>query len=438
MEILNLFFTISILILLNFFSFFLILKKKNINLKINLIDTLGSNYIILLNCILFFSFFNPDKNFLFIILMLISFFSLIFFFRQKIKINNKIIFIFFILLIILISIDIASNFDFSWDTKKYYLHKATAFYQNFFVNDLFKKTEYPHFPTYLWAFFWKNSFLNYEYIGRLTYGYTFVLSIFYFTNSLKLSDSYKILTAIIIFLTIYKQELFDGRPDILMFSFFLFIARNFYELFHNKNQSFHNIFIIFLTLNLILWTKSEGVAYVIIFAITIFFFLKTNFNKKIIFLLGVVFLIFIKLLFYHYYDLSLNPNEETFKLNIFEKFNLLFLLERTLQIFSWYAIYFIANPIIIITSGFFIIILFNFKAILNNFKYLYFFFILKFMVIYGTFLITAYPMPFHLKYSLDRIILHSSGLWLIIAVYLANNLYKNKKLKFKKIKLNFL
>lgn len=438
MEILNLFFTISILVLLSFFSFFLTLKKKTFNLNINLIDTLGSNYIILLNCILLFSFFNPNKSILFIVLISISIFSLISFFRKNIKINSKIIFIFFIFLIILVSIDIANNFDFSWDTKKYYLHKATAFYQNFFVNDFFKKTEYPHFPTYLWAFFWKNSFLNYEYIGRLTYGYTFVLSIFYFTNSLKLNDSYKILTAIIIFLTIYKPELFDGRPDVLMFSFFLFIARNFYELFHNKDQSFYNISIIFLTLNLLLWTKSEGVAYVIICVITIFFFLKTNLNKKIIFLFSVMFLIFLKLLFYHYYGLSLNPNEETFKINIFEEINLIFLLERTLQIFSWYFVYFIANPIIIISSIFLVIIFFNFQIILTKFKYLYLFFVLKFLVIFGTFLITAYPMPFHLKYSLDRIILHSSGLWLIISIFFVNYLYKNKKLKFKKFNLDFL
>jgi hypothetical protein len=438
MEILNLFFTVLILVLLSFFSFFIILKKKAINLKIDIIDTLGTSYIILLNCILLFSFFNPDKNILFIILILISIFSLIFFIKKKFKINNKIIFIFFVFLTIIVSIDIANNFDFSWDTKKYYLHKATAFYQNFFVNDFFKKTEYPHFPTYLWAFFWKNSYLDYEYVGRFAYGYTFIISIFYFTNSLKLNDGYKVLAAILIFLTIYKTELFDGRPDILMFSFFLFIARNLYELFHNKDQSFYNISIIFLTLNLILWTKSEGVAYVLIFAITIFVFLKNNFNKKIIFLFGIIFLISLKLLFYHYYGLSLNPNEETFKIDIFEKISLVFLLERSIQILSWFVIYFIANPIVMITSIFLLIILFNFKIILKNFKYLYFFFIFKFIVIFGTYLITSYPMPFHLKYSLDRIILHSSGLWLIILIFFINYLYKNKKLKLKKFNPNFL
>ena len=438
MEIFNLFFTVLVLILLSFFSFFIIFKKKTINLKIDLIDTLGTNYIILLNCILLFSLFNPDKNILFIILVLISIFSLIFFLKKNFLINDKKIFIFFVFLIIIVSIDIANNFDFSWDTKKYYLHKATAFYQNFFVNDFFKKTEYPHFPTYLWAFFWKNSYLDYEYVGRLAYGYTFLLSIFYFTNSLKLNDGYKVLTAILIFLTIYKTELFDGRPDILMFSFFLFIARNLYELFHNKDQSFYNFFIIFLTLNLVLWTKSEGVAYMVISAITIFIFSKIDFNKKIIFLFGIIFLISLKLLFYHYYGLSLNPNEETFKIDIFKKISLIFLFERSIQILSWFVIYFIANPIVMITSFFLLIIFFNFKIILNNFKYLYFFFVFKFMVIFGTYLITAYPMPFHLKYSLDRVILHSSGLWLIISIFFINYLYKNKKLKLKKFNLDSL
>ena len=176
METLNLFFTIFILILLSFFSFFLIPKKKFVNSKINLIDALGSSYIILLNFILIFSFFNPNKNIIFIILGLTSIFSLISFFKKNIKINSKIIFIFYIFLIIVVSIDISNNFDFSWDTKKYYLHKATAFYQNFFVDDFFKKTEYPHFPTYLWAFFWKNIFLSFH-IDKI-YFFKFILKRF--------------------------------------------------------------------------------------------------------------------------------------------------------------------------------------------------------------------------------------------------------------------
>ena len=53
------------------------------------------------------------------------------------------------------------------EQKKYYLPKATAFFQNYFVEDLTKKTEYPYYPSYLWAFFWKNSFLSYEYFGRM-------------------------------------------------------------------------------------------------------------------------------------------------------------------------------------------------------------------------------------------------------------------------------
>ena len=55
--------------------------------------------------------------------------------------------------------------------------------------------------------------------------------------------------------------------------------------------------------------------------------------------------------------------------------SLIFLLERIIQIVSWFVVYFIANPIVIISSVFLLIIFFNFKNILNNFKYLYFFFI---------------------------------------------------------------
>ena len=123
----------------------------------------------------------------------------------------------------------------------------------------------------------------------------------------------------------------------------------------------------------------------------------------------------------------LNPNVETFSSKILSFIYFEFVITRSIQIFSWYFIYLLTNPIIIFSILFLILISIKYKKLLIQFNYLYFFLIAKFFVIFATFFITIYPMPFHLKYSLDRIIFHSSGLFLVIIYYFVINFLKDKK-----------
>ena len=426
-EILNIVLTIIVFLILSFFSYFALNSSKINENNTDIIDISGKNFLILLNAILILSLFNPNKQIIFFVSLFLSLVSVYIFFFKNRNITNKIFYIILFLFVLIISIDISNNFGYTWDTKKYYLHKATGFYQNFFIDDFVKKTEYPHFGTYIWSFFWKNNFLDYEYTGRLIYGYIYVLSIFYFINSFNISSHIKIFISLLLILLTYKTILFDGRPDILIFSLFLFLSKYFFEIFHKREINFVNIFFIVLILNLILWTKSEGIAYVLLATFTLLLFIKKNIKKKLLLALLVFFIISTKYATYHYYGLSLNPNVETFSSKILTSINFEFFITRSIQIFSWYFIYLFTNPIIIFSILSLIIISIKYKKLLTQFNYLYFFILAKFCVIFITFFITVYPMPFHLKYSLDRIIFHSSGLCLVVIYYCIINFLKDKK-----------
>ena len=426
-EILNIIFTLIVFLILSFFSsFFLINYSSNKN-KIDILDLSGSSFIIFLNIILIFSLINPDKELLFYFCISISLLSIFILIKKNFKIDNKILYFFLLFFVLLVSIDISNNFGYTWDTKKYYLHKSTAFYQNYFINDFVKKIEYPHFGTYIWSFFWKNNLINFEYTGRLIYGYIYVFSIFYFINSFNCEKYLKILISILLILITYKTILFDGRPDILMFALFLFISKHLNEIFHKNKFNLLNIFFVILLLNLLIWTKSEGIAYVILISLTLLIFAKGTLNKKMIFLSSIFVVILLKYFTYHYYGISLNPHHDTFNIESMNKIDFNFIISRSLDITSWYIVYLFTNPIIIFSFISFLIIFFKNKKLLTKFNYLYFFLIAKFFVLYVTFFVTAYPMPFHVKYSLDRIIFHSSGIFLLIVYYCAIYLLNDKK-----------
>ena len=343
-EILNIIFTLIVFSILSFFSSIFLVNFSSNKKKIDILDISGSSFIIFLNIILIFSLINPNKELLFYFCILISVLSIFILIKNSFNLDNKMLYSFLLLFVLLVSIDISNNFEYTWDTKKYYLHKTTAFYQNFFINDFVKKIEYPHFGSYVWAFFWKNNLINSEYTGRLIYGYIYVLSIFYFINSFNCEKYLKILVSIFLILITYKTILFDGRPDILMFAYFLFISKHLNEIFHKNKFTLLNIFFVILLLNLIIWTKSEGIAYVILIGSTLLIFAKGALNKKMIFLSLIFAVIFIKYFTYHYYGISLNPHHDTFNTEVMNKIDLNFIFIRSFEITSWYIIYLFTNP----------------------------------------------------------------------------------------------
>lgn len=415
MEFFNIIIQISFFLLLSCLPFSYVLNQKKILNNFKSIDYLSVNFLFLLNVILVFSFFNFDKEVLFLCLLILSILSLIFLIIKKVKFYNSILFYSFLFIIFFVSVDIANTFSFDWDTKKYYLPRAYAFFQSLFVDDLIKHTERPYFSTYIWSFFWKNSLIQYEYFGRMVYGYLYVLSIFYFFDIKKIELKSKIILCLVVILFTYKSSLFAGNPDILMFSLFMFLAKELYQIF-NDNISNNNLITLSLILNLMIWFKSEGMVYSIITFISVLLFLKNNNKFKILLFLSITTFLTIKILFYNYWGLSLNPNQSLFSSTFFNMLNFNLILERSLLVCLWYLTYFFTNPIVIFILFFVAYLYFNHRTRIKYLNFIICFFLIKFLAIYFSSIISTYELTlnFHLKYTVDRVIFQSSGLLLII------------------------
>ena len=415
MEFFNIIIQIFFFLVLSCLPFSYVLNQKKILNNFKPIDYLSANFLILLNIILVFSFFNFDKEVLFLCLIILSVLSLIFLIIKKVKFYNNILFYSFLFIIFFVSVDIANTFSFDWDTKKYYLPRAYAFFQSLFVDDLIKHTERPYFSTYIWSFFWKNSLIQYEYFGRMIYGYLYVLSIFYFFDIKKIELKSKIILCLILILFTYKSSLFTGNPDILMFSLFMFLAKELYKIF-SDDISNNNLITLSLILNLMIWFKSEGMVYSIITFISVLFFLKNNNKFKILLFLSITTFLTIKILFYNYWGLSLNPNQSLFSSTFLNLLSFNLILERSLLVCLWYLTYFFTNPIVIFILFFVVYLFFNHRTRIKSLNFIICFFLIKFLAIYFSSIISTYELTlnFHLKYTVDRVIFQSSGLLLII------------------------
>ena len=159
---------IQVLFILFIISFPVALLETGKKSKIptfSLIDKFSINLILLINILLFASIFNVNSKYILYSYVILIIFSYFFKFRKFNLKSIKINYYFLVLLsfVILISIDIAHELYFAWDTQVHWFLKALNFFQNQKfenLNDL-PVSDYPHLGTYIWSFFWKfpsNSF----------------------------------------------------------------------------------------------------------------------------------------------------------------------------------------------------------------------------------------------------------------------------------------
>jgi len=412
-EVINIiFFVFSTVFLLSY-------GKKNIFFNIALSEKKicyeyqALNLLIVLNIIWFSSIFDLNKNIIFLAILTILFFN----FVKNISINKKGIsnidnhLIILFLIIFLLSIVIAHDLFFSHDVRLYWFEKTILFYNDLFITeDQTIKPEYPHFGTYLWSFFWKFSFLELEYFGRIFYLVIYIFSIFYILGKINFSKVYvKYFLLIFIILLTFKIKWFDGRQDILVFSFNNFIFGFLYELISNKSKKLIHVFGIILSMNLLLWTKTDSMLYIITYSLIILIYLKNNEKLKLI--IGIITIILIKIIFYKVYEVSLNPNLDTFGINILEHIQNLDMIYRIFQIGIWYIIGILRNPILLISI---VIMVLCIKEI--KFKE-YSYFMLAYAVIslgiFSVYLITQYDFPFAMIGTVGRVFLQFSMIFLI-------------------------
>ena len=209
-----------------------ILDKEIINKIIKVkyftnIDLVVLNIIIFSNLLLLISVFSINSTYFFYTYILLISLALTKNFVEKIKINFSYKNIIILSLFFILSLDLAYELLLGWDAQWFWYLKALNFYQdqNFTNLKELPLAGYPHLGPYIWGFFWKFPFNNYEYLGRIVYIFFYVLAIFSFSETLKINNQLRSIFSLIIIIATYKYQLFNGISDTLIFIFLLFAAK---------------------------------------------------------------------------------------------------------------------------------------------------------------------------------------------------------------------
>ncbi len=438
LEILNIFYFFLIFILIfsipfNKFTLNHVIKIKG--LKFNFFDYQSLNIIFFCYIILFISFFDLNLKFVFYLYILVSFVlvSINFLKNTKIKKNWNIKnFLFFFLITISIFFYVAHNLKLEWDGH-HWLEKVNFFYnenkiENFYT--LKYHPEYPHLGSYIWAFFWKNSLVNYEYTGRLFCIYFYTISVFSLMNCMddKLKK-FRILFIIFIVVITFDPYLFSGYQDYFLFSILVVASRLLYFLdFNQINQKL--LMLIILSLGLLMWFKDEGLVYFLIFSILLILNIKINLNLKLFYYVSILLIIIFNFIIQIYllgiYEVQAGTTSNSLKeINILlSNFDTIFIksykivshsIIASIKYLSWVLIFF---SIFLISYE---------KKIDDKLKYLIQCLVFNLLFLYGAFM-TFGAIDHMLSLALDRLFFQISGFYLIIFLLLINKFHK--KLSF--------
>jgi hypothetical protein len=394
------------------------------------------NILLLLSIFLVCSFFRINLNYIFYFIFTV--YSLIFFkyfnriWNEILNKKNLLLKFFFILFNLFLFFDLAYNLEIGWDGLAIWIFKANNFYngQNYF--SLFETEisfkQYPHLGSYVWAFFWKNSLIEKEYLGRLFYQYIYVVSIFLIANSLKNFSNLKIIITIfcLILLSQDYDNTLQGYQDYLLFSLLIFSAKLLQIIFSKKysNNLLINFFFL-LSILIIPWIKNEG-AFYSIFLTTLFFLSKSTFSNKLLFFSFSILNIGMHALIIKFiYNLE-NLYQFSFDtiVFLFKNFDIFALALKTSYIFVYLFHGFTKYPItfLYLLSIFYVI---KYKKINYENKIYLIFFFMQFLFIFSVYILSNQDLVWHLQTSIKRLILQTSGFYLFINVWVMNS-HRNK------------
>ena len=221
----------------------------------NIFKKIVISLIIIFNIFLFFSFLPNGINYLIYLIFILVLLNLISFLKNLFNFT----FLLFLILNFVLFLQIASNPILGWDGQAIWYAKAYNYFNggNFLNLSEFTKSNYPHLGGYIWAIFWKISFLNYEYLGRFVYIFTFLSSLFFINSYNKNIKIKNILITYSIFLICFDLDIFRGYQEYLIFSFL-----NIYIILHYNEKNQKSLFFLaLLIINIIVWIKNEGLIY---------------------------------------------------------------------------------------------------------------------------------------------------------------------------------
>ena len=437
-----------IFLILQFFIIYLLLSfnifvctNNNLYPKyFSFFENISFNSIIFLNFILVVSFFNVNLDTIIIcylvyliILAMISLFKykVLFFFNKE----NLIFFLVFFITSIIIFIEVANNLVIGWDAQKFWIYKMLNFYNGNSIDNLSNLPNpwYPYLGSLSWSFFWKVSFLENEYAGRLFYVFIYLLSLILLINNFKLSLINKIAFLFLIIMITYDYtihshwSMFSGYQEILIFSLVTIAMHFLYKLSNssNKLENLNIMSILFIT-NVLVWIKHEGFVLALALILTLIFFSDLKQKKKINILLIFATIIFFRLFIFNFYDLNSSGIQHAgFKYqninDIFEKFS----LERILIILKYLFINIVANFLTIIG----LILIFLSLITKKNIKKLYY------IIFFAVFTITCFcfiylisnptleseNLEWMLKTGMDRMIYQLSPFTFLIFLEFINS-----------------
>jgi len=424
----------------NFFIFFnnpvvFFNKKKSYFREINLFDIMIVNSVIYINLLLCFSFFPINSNYIFLIISLASY--LLFFLKFKNYFDlfkkNLIIFSLFFFILFCLFIKIAYDPILAWDGAHHWLMKAKVFFDGGYIKNIkgVMMDYYPHLGTYLWAFFWKNSYMQIEYFGRFVFIFLFVISFFScfynFQSYSKLTKCSLIL--ILIYLTTDLLLLKGYQEYLLFFSFYacsrIFIIFERSVLSEENNNLFY-LLLFGLTTNIFLWTKQEGFFHFFIINAIFLIHSKIKFSYKFIYIFLLVALIIVFLFIKSYFFGHFHFHEDVIKPSLLENLKPNILVTKLLLITKYIFISIFKNPIwlVILFSTLF---LFKTEAGIRYLKKNFFivtFLFLEFGLVYAIFIFQSADLKWLLPLTFSRVFFPISG-FLIFIVYDFCSKFKN-------------
>ncbi len=401
--------------------------------SISILDSHCINIIFFCYSALIFSFLNFDLKIIFKIYFLLSLIFIFLNFKNYssyFKRSEIFVFLTFSLLVISIFFSVAQNLKLEWDGH-HWLEKALVFFNGDDIEklkDVARHPEYPHLSSYLWAFFWKNSFLELEYFGRYFHIYFYVITVFLIFNSLDLKKKQIKISLILFFILItYEPYLLAGYQEYLIFSTLIIATRYISLIDFKKFDNLRLIYLIIFILYLNSWFKDEGLIYFLIFSITLVCLLNISNLSKISFCFLILGLLILQFFLQKYFIGVYDFPQRTSLTDVFsEILNLNILLTKLSKILIHCFIAFIKYPLwlIIFVSIFFLF--YSTKKFNPNTKYLLICLSINMLFILSIFL-TFKSFDFMLKVSLDRLLFQTSSFFIPLFLFLINNFKLFKK-----------
>jgi hypothetical protein len=332
----------------------------------------------------------------------------------------------FFIIYLIIATNVAGELNLGWDAKYFYYIYALFFVENQNLYDLGKfvhGTWHPHLGSFYWAFFWNLMPIKFEYIGRLFYVFILCFSIFYVChNNLKGA----LISNIIFILTIllfYKYGRFSGLQEVLIFSFLAILSKYFSLLKNSKNVFY--VFFIILGCNLIIWFKSEGIAYASIIILLLNFSNQISRKIKIYINISYVSMIIFKIAIYQFFDAKLiDTSGHPYYLDYISSLNFSFIIYKLKFIIPYLSYYILMN--IFFISGIIVLCLLNFQKKIDSYiKHLNYYFILNLAFIFCAYLFRDMDIEYSIKTTMERVIFTSSGFYIFLIINFIKNLNKN-------------